>query len=340
VAQQTFGEPDITAEHIGERWTVEVANYKRHGRLMREIWGMQRDKCDAVSLLEAVCSSRSVVLHTDEGVLDVQATFAAQAKCEEVTQEFQKWIFGDPERTQVLVAEYNRRFTSLRAPRYDGSKLRLPGRSDHFVSHFYQRNAVARIIAEPATLLDHVVGAGKAGTMLMATMELRRLGVVRQPWIVVPNQIIEQVGREAAQWYPAAKILLHCRRPAPVHRPIGSQRMGHRHRAPIRVHRNRCRPVRASTASKPNSTSCQLQSAESDRTKKAVERAIKTAQERSIDDVELSTAEWVTWYIQERLHEALGYVLPAEHEAALTGTSHTASQPTPALATEWEQNLG
>lgn len=54
---------------------------------------------------------------------------------------------------------------------------------------------------------------------------------------------------------------------------------------------------------------------------------------RSVDDVELATAAWVAWYNQERLHEALGYVPPAEYEAALTGTSHPASQPIPALAT-------
>ncbi len=39
---------------------------------------------------------------------------------------------------------------------------------------------------------------------------------------------------------------------------------------------------------------------------------------RCIDDVELATAEWVAWYNQERLHEALGYVPPAEYEAAHT----------------------
>jgi transposase InsO family protein len=55
---------------------------------------------------------------------------------------------------------------------------------------------------------------------------------------------------------------------------------------------------------------------------------------RCIDEVELSTAQWVAWYNQERLHEALGYQTPAEYEAALTGTSPTASQPTPALATD------
>lgn len=55
---------------------------------------------------------------------------------------------------------------------------------------------------------------------------------------------------------------------------------------------------------------------------------------RCIDDVELSTAQWVAWYNQERLHQALGYQSPAEYEAALTSTSHLASQPTPALATD------
>ena len=55
---------------------------------------------------------------------------------------------------------------------------------------------------------------------------------------------------------------------------------------------------------------------------------------RCIDDVELATAQWVFWYNEERLHETLGYVPPAEYEAALTGASQPASQPTPALATK------
>lgn len=207
-AEKTFGVTGVTAEHIGGRWTVDVAGYKRHGRLMTDEWGLQKRNFDAVSLLEAVCNSKAVVITTEEGEVDAQATFAAQAKCARITEEFSRWLWSDDERRDTLVSEYNRRFNSLRAPAYDGSQLRLPGLSDHFSPHYYQRNAVARIINEPSTLLDHVVGAGKTGTMLMAAMELRRLGLVRQPWIVVPNHIIEQVGREAKQWYPAANVLL------------------------------------------------------------------------------------------------------------------------------------
>ncbi|WP_372514046.1 integrase core domain-containing protein [Mycobacterium interjectum] len=55
---------------------------------------------------------------------------------------------------------------------------------------------------------------------------------------------------------------------------------------------------------------------------------------RCIDGGERSTAQWVAWYNQERMHEALGYVPPAEFEAALTGASQPASQPAPALATD------
>ncbi|VBA34343.1 hypothetical protein LAUMK35_05711 [Mycobacterium pseudokansasii] len=207
-AQHTFGASDVTAEHIAGRWIIDMPAYKRHGRLMTDEWGLDRRGCDAVSLLEAACNSKAVLVNDNDGVLDPQATFAVQAKMTKISEEFARWLWTDEQRRDNLVAEYNRRFNSLRAPTYDGSHLRFPGMSDHFTPHPYQRDAVARIIAEPTTLLDHVVGAGKTGSMIAGAMELRRLGLVRQPWLVVPNSIIEQVGREAKQWYPAAKVLL------------------------------------------------------------------------------------------------------------------------------------
>ncbi len=61
--------------------------------------------------------------------------------------------------------------------------------------------------ADSATTID-ATGAGKSGSMFMGAMELKRLGLASQPWIVVPNHIIEQVAREAKQWYPAANVLV------------------------------------------------------------------------------------------------------------------------------------
>ena len=126
-AEKTFGINGVKAEHIGGRWTVDVANYKRRGRLMTDEWGLQHRNFDAVSLLEAVCNSKAMVITTEEGEVDAQATLAAQAKCAKMTEEFTRWLWSDDERRDTLVAEYNRRFNSLRAPVYDGSHLTLPG---------------------------------------------------------------------------------------------------------------------------------------------------------------------------------------------------------------------
>ncbi|MGC7304346.1 hypothetical protein RA993_23225, partial [Mycobacteroides abscessus subsp. abscessus] len=97
------------------------------GRL--RTWGMRHDGSDAVSLLEAACNSRSVIINDNDGALDAESTFAAQAKSAKIAEEFSRWIFADQKRAEPLVAEYNRRFNSMRAPKHDGTHLQLPGLS-------------------------------------------------------------------------------------------------------------------------------------------------------------------------------------------------------------------
>lgn len=136
------------------------------------------------------------------------ASRAAGPRARRIAQEFEQWaLFSDPDRADRLIDRYNELFNSTVAPAYDGSHRQFPGLGDQFDPYPYQRDAVQRIVSEPTVLLDHVVGAGKTGTMLMGAMELKRLGVVNKPWIVVPNHIVEQVTREAKQWYPAANVL-------------------------------------------------------------------------------------------------------------------------------------
>ena len=88
-----------------------------------------------------------------------------------------------------------------------GDYLSLPGLAANFTPRPHQRAAVARMIAEPAAGLFHDVGAGKTAEMIMGAMEMRRMGLIAKPVIVVPNHMLEQFGREWLQLYPRARIL-------------------------------------------------------------------------------------------------------------------------------------
>ncbi|KZM71635.1 DEAD/DEAH box helicase family protein [Nocardia terpenica] len=171
---------------------------------------------DHITLLGDLCNSAPIRVNKSKDYLTTvggdqlhaRATRAVQSKARRLAQEFENWAMdSDPARRERLLDRYNELFNSVVAPAYSGAHLTVPGLGTHYKPYRYQLDAVARIVSEPATLLDHVVGAGKTGTMLMAAMELRRLHLARQPWIVVPNHIVDQVAREANQWYPGARVL-------------------------------------------------------------------------------------------------------------------------------------
>jgi hypothetical protein len=117
-------------------------------------------------------------------------------------------VWEDPERAARIARRYNELFNSYVAPAYTGDHLTFPGLAATFVPHAHQRAAVARILREGRCLLAHAVGAGKTATMVMAGMELRRLGLVNRPAYVVPNHMLEQFSRELLQLYPQAKVLV------------------------------------------------------------------------------------------------------------------------------------
>src|SRR4029453_8682883 len=96
-------------------------------------------------------------------------------------------------------------------PDYGGEHLTLPGLATTFVPHAHQRAAVARILREGRALLGHAVGAGKTATMVIAGMEMRRLGLTNRPAYVVPNHMLEQFSREFLQLYPQARVLVTTR---------------------------------------------------------------------------------------------------------------------------------
>jgi N12 class adenine-specific DNA methylase len=187
----------------------------RAGLLSTSEWGTERRP--APDIAQAVMEQRTLLVYDEiedldgkiKRVLNAVETTAAQEKADALQERFAEWVWEDPERARRLVAEYNRRFNSIVLRDYTnaGDYLSLPGMAASFTPRPHQRAAVARMIAEPAAGLFHEVGAGKTAEMVMGAMEMRRMGLVSKPVVVVPNHMLEQFGREWLQTYPQARIL-------------------------------------------------------------------------------------------------------------------------------------
>ncbi|GAB2714178.1 hypothetical protein GCM10027038_10570 [Arthrobacter bambusae] len=170
-----------------------------------------------LALLQSLMNNRTIVIRrtitdahgNEKQIKDVKATLEARDKAARIAEDFGTWLFQDASRAERVTDTYNVMFNSQASPDYAaaGQALSLPGLNEAYKPHHYQRAAVARILNEPAVLLDHVVGAGKTGTMVMAAMELRRTGIANKPAIVVPNHLVDQVSREFVDWYPTANVL-------------------------------------------------------------------------------------------------------------------------------------
>ncbi len=187
----------------------------RQGLLATSEWGTERRP--APDIAQAVMEQKTPLVYDEiediggktRRVLNPLETTAAQEKADALQERFAEWVFEDPERARTLVGEYNKRFNSIVLRDYTGAGeyLSLPGMAENFVPRPHQRSAVARMIAEPAAGLFHEVGAGKTGEMIMGVMEMRRMGLIDKPVIVIPNHMLEQFSREWLQIYPQARIL-------------------------------------------------------------------------------------------------------------------------------------
>ena len=209
--REILDDPRLRVEHPGGQiWAVRG---NPDTVLAAAAWGTQR--YPAPHLAQTILEQRKIevrdTIRTPDGertVLNLDATLAAQEKATELAERFSDWAWDDPARAADLARTYNDRFNSLVLRSYDGTQLSLPGLAASFRPRQHQLAAVARMISEPAVLLAHEVGAGKTAEMIIGTTELKRLGLVRKPAIVVPNHMLEQFAREWLQTYPQARILV------------------------------------------------------------------------------------------------------------------------------------
>ena len=195
-------------------WNIEGKSYDKGNVRAYNTYGTSR--INAYKIIEETLNLKDVrifdYIEDDEGkkkaVLNKKETAIAQSKQEMIKQEFQDWIWSDPERRERLCKSYNEKFNSVRPREYDGSHIILNGMNPEIELREHQKNAVAHILYGGNTLLAHAVGAGKTFEMVAAAQESKRLGLCNKSLFVVPNHLTEQWAAEYLQLYPAANILV------------------------------------------------------------------------------------------------------------------------------------
>lgn len=145
---------------------------------------------------------------TGKKIPDPQGTKAAWDRRRLISSAFEKWVWADQDRADVLCRIYNDRYNRLAPRTYDGSYLTFPGMNPDVEMRPHQRAAVARAgQADEGTLVAHVVGAGKTYTGIAMCMEARRLGRANKPLVVVPKHLTEQWASDFAYLYPGSRVL-------------------------------------------------------------------------------------------------------------------------------------
>jgi N12 class adenine-specific DNA methylase len=201
---------DVTYDRLSGVWALKTNVLA--GTLNKK-WGTA--EIDATRIIVEAMNGRQVTVYdvimvdgNEKRVVNVENTAAAREMQGKVEANFKEWVWADDERSKRLHRLYNDEYNSVVERRFDGSRLRLPGYSWVLAPSEHQLSAVARVSTCNNTLLAHCVGAGKTLSMVMGSMELKRLGLVDKPAHVVPNHMLEQYTAEFLRAYPNANVLM------------------------------------------------------------------------------------------------------------------------------------
>lgn len=202
-------------DEITGAWEIPNKSRYDHSVGVSKSYGTKR--IEALHILERTLNMKAIVV-TDEvpcrtnksgkkNVINKEETLAANEKQKKLIDAFKSWVWKDADRKERLTKIYGERYGCIRRRIYDGSFLQFPGMSPDVNLYPYQKNAAARIIFTPNTLLAHDVGAGKTYIMIAAGQELRRMGLSKKNLYVVPNNLVGQWRDIFMTMYPNANIL-------------------------------------------------------------------------------------------------------------------------------------
>jgi N12 class adenine-specific DNA methylase len=191
-------------------WTIHADKWQlREGSAANERFGTKR--VNVVDIVDTAINSKPAVVWDElpdgRRVQNHAETELAGEKVRELLEVFDRWVWTDPARRERLVKLYNERFNVWRAPRWNGAHLALPGLSESFRPHGYQKDGVWQQVVSKASLLAFDVGAGKTATAIMGMAECLRLGLAGKAMVVVPNHLVSEWQREINRLYPQLSVI-------------------------------------------------------------------------------------------------------------------------------------
>lgn len=135
-----------------------------------------------------------------------EAQQQAQLVREKIDREFKQWIESDSEVSARVKEAYNLKFNAFAPRKYDGSILSV--NTTKHTPYAHQLNGAFRAIMSKAALLNHCVGSGKSLTMMIAGMEMKRMGLANKIVYALPKNVVKQFEKEFYEDFPTAKILV------------------------------------------------------------------------------------------------------------------------------------
>lgn len=194
-------------------WNIEGHSWESYSVAAKTTYGTKRVNGyklleDALNLKNTVVKDRIEEDGKEKYVVNDKETRLAQGKQKLLKQEFDNWIWKNPERRNKLEELYNNKFNSYVNRKYDGSHLEFNGMNCNISLRPHQKNAIARGLYGGNALFAHCVGAGKTYEMIALAMESKRRGLCKKSMFVVPNNIISQFSKEFLELYPQANVLI------------------------------------------------------------------------------------------------------------------------------------
>ena len=206
----------VDYEPISGTWRIPEKG--RYGKSAKSVHTYGTKRMPALYIIEKTLNMKTLQIFdkttsttTASGeklTLNKDETIAAHVTQQKIIKEFQEWIWLDKARRERLETIFENNFSCVRQRKFDGEFLTFPDLSPDISLYPYQKNAVARILFTPNTLLAHDVGAGKTYVMICAGMKLKRMNISQKNVYVVPNNIVGQWETIFRQMYPQANILV------------------------------------------------------------------------------------------------------------------------------------